>query len=43
MSKRTQHFTTAKIIWLILLNEIIAVYSEKCTKAINTKYSVTDR
>jgi hypothetical protein len=37
-SKRTQHFTIAKINWLMLFKEIIAVY----TKPIKTKCEVTD-
>jgi len=41
-SKRTLHFTITKINWLMLFKEIIAVYSEKHTKPINTKLSVTD-
>jgi hypothetical protein len=38
-SKRTPHFTITKINWLTLFKEIIAVYSEKHAKPINTKYS----
>jgi hypothetical protein len=41
-SKRTPTFTITKINWLMLLKEIIAVYSEKHAKQINTKCSVTD-
>jgi hypothetical protein len=40
-AKKTQHFTITKINWLTLFKEIIAVYSEKHTKPINTKCSVT--
>jgi hypothetical protein len=39
-SKRT-HFTITKINWLMLITEIIAVYSENCAKPINTKCRVT--
>jgi hypothetical protein len=35
-------FTIAKITWLMLFEEIIAVYSEKHTKHINTKCSIAD-
>jgi hypothetical protein len=35
-SKRTPHFTIAKINWLTLFKEIIAVYSKSDTKYINT-------
>jgi hypothetical protein len=41
-SKRTPHFTITKLNWLTLFKEIIAVYSENHTKAINTKCSITD-
>jgi hypothetical protein len=41
-SKRTPHFTIAKINRLMLFKEVIAVYSEKHTKPINTKCSITD-
>jgi hypothetical protein len=41
-SKRTPHFTITEINRLMLFKEIIAVYSEKHTKPINTKYSVAD-
>jgi hypothetical protein len=43
-SKRTPHFTIAKINWLMLFKEIIAVYSKNHTKSIslNPKYRVTD-
>jgi hypothetical protein len=41
-SKRTPHFTITKINWLMLFKEVIAVYSEKHTKPINTKRSITD-
>jgi hypothetical protein len=37
-SKRTSHFTVAKIKRLTLFKEIIAVYSENHTKPINNKY-----
>jgi hypothetical protein len=40
-SKRTPHFTITKMKLLMLFKEIIAVYSEKYTKAINTKCSIT--
>jgi hypothetical protein len=40
-SKRTPHFTITKINWLMLFKEIIAVYSEKHTRHMNIKYSVT--
>jgi hypothetical protein len=33
-SKRTRHFTITKINWLILITEIIAVYSENHTNAV---------
>jgi hypothetical protein len=35
-SKRTPHITITKINWLMLFEEIIAVYSENHTKRINT-------
>jgi hypothetical protein len=41
-SKRTPHFTITTINWLMLFKEIIAVYSEKNAKPINTKCSITD-
>jgi hypothetical protein len=41
-SKRTPHFTIAKINWLTLFKEIILISSEDYTKPKNTKYSVTD-
>jgi hypothetical protein len=41
-SKRAPHFTIAKINWLTLFKEIIAVYSENCAEPINTKCSITD-
>jgi hypothetical protein len=41
-SKRTPHFAVTKIKWLTLFKEIIDVYSEKHTKQINTKCSITD-
>jgi hypothetical protein len=34
-SKRTTHFTTTKINWLILFKEMIAIYNQT-----HTKYSV---
>jgi hypothetical protein len=34
-SKKTQHFTTTKINWLMLFGEIITVYFENHTKPIN--------
>jgi hypothetical protein len=40
-SKRTPHFSIKSIKWLILFEEIIAVYTENHTKPINTKYTVT--
>jgi len=40
-SKRTPHFTIRKINWLTLFKEIIAVYTENHTKAINTKCRLT--
>jgi hypothetical protein len=36
-AKKTPHFTDKKIKLLMLLKEIIAVYSEKYMKHINTK------
>jgi hypothetical protein len=42
-SKRTPHFTITKINWLTLFKEIIAVYSEKHTRPINTKYGVIEQ
>jgi hypothetical protein len=36
-SKRTPNLTIAKINWLMLFKEIIAVYSENHAKPINTK------
>jgi hypothetical protein len=41
-SKRTPNFTITKINWLMLLKEIIAIYSENHAKPINTKCSITD-
>jgi hypothetical protein len=41
-AKKTQHSTITKINWLILLKEIIAVYSENHMKPINTKCSISD-
>jgi hypothetical protein len=41
-SKRTPYFTIAKINWLMLFKEIIAVYSEYHAKPITTKCSITD-
>jgi hypothetical protein len=41
-SKRTPHFTIAKINWLTLFKELIAVYTEKHAREINTKYRTTD-
>jgi hypothetical protein len=41
-SKRTPRFTIAKINWLMLFKEIIAVYRENHTKPINTNCSITD-
>jgi hypothetical protein len=41
-SKRTPNFTITKIKWLMLLKEIIDVYSENHTKPISTKCSITD-
>jgi hypothetical protein len=41
-SKRTPHFTIAKINWLTLFKEIITVYSENDAKPINTKRRITD-
>jgi hypothetical protein len=41
-SKRTPHLTITKIDWLMLLKEIMAVYSESQTRPINTEYTVTD-
>jgi hypothetical protein len=35
-AKKTQHFTIAKINWLTLFEEIIAVHTENHTKHINT-------
>jgi hypothetical protein len=37
-AKKTQLFTITKINWLTLFKEIIAVYSEKHTKPINTLF-----
>jgi hypothetical protein len=42
ISKRTPHFTITKIKWLMLFKQVIAVYSEKDKKPINTKCRVTD-
>jgi hypothetical protein len=36
-SKRTQRFTATKLIWLMLFEEINAVYSDNHTKPTNTK------
>jgi hypothetical protein len=36
-SKRTPHFTIAKINWLMLFEKEIAVYTYNHTKHINTK------
>jgi hypothetical protein len=36
-AKKTPHFTNTWISWLMLFEEIIAVYSENHTKPINTK------
>jgi hypothetical protein len=41
-SKRTPNSTITKINWLILFKEIIAVYSEKHAKPINTKCTIAD-
>jgi hypothetical protein len=41
-SKRTPHFTITKINWLMLFEEIIAVYNENHAKPIHTKCSITD-
>jgi hypothetical protein len=41
-SKRTPNFTITKINLLMLFKEIIAVYSEKHAKPINTTCSITD-
>jgi hypothetical protein len=41
-SKRTPHFTIAKIKSLMLFKEIITVYSENHVKPINTKCSIAD-
>jgi hypothetical protein len=45
-SKKTQHVTITNIILLMLIREIIAVYSENYTKPINImwiKFRVTER
>jgi hypothetical protein len=39
-SKTTPHFAIAKINWLKLFKEIIAVYSQNHTKPLNKKYRV---
>jgi hypothetical protein len=39
-SKRTPHFTIAKINWLMLFKKIIAVYTENHTKPITIKHDV---
>jgi hypothetical protein len=36
-SKRTPHFTITNVNWLMLFEEIIAVYSENHAKPKNTK------
>jgi hypothetical protein len=36
-AKKTQHFSIARINWLTLFKEVIAVYSENHTRPINTK------
>jgi hypothetical protein len=36
-SKRTPHFTITKINWLTLFKEMIPVYTENYTTAMNTK------
>jgi hypothetical protein len=41
-SKRTPNFTITKIKWLMLVKEIIAVYSENHAKPINTKCCIID-
>jgi hypothetical protein len=40
-SKKTPQFTIIKNNWLMMFKEVIAVYSDKHNKFINTKYSVT--
>jgi hypothetical protein len=42
-SKRTLHFTITKINWLMLFEEIIAVYAENHTKHVDTKCSVKSK
>lgn len=36
ISEKTRHFSMIMICWLMLFNEIIAVYSDNNTKPINT-------
>jgi hypothetical protein len=38
MAKKTKHFSITKINWLMLLREIIIVYSENHMEPINTKF-----
>jgi hypothetical protein len=40
-SKRTPHFTSTKINWVMLFKEVIAVYSENHAKPINTNALLT--
>jgi hypothetical protein len=41
-SKKTQHFTIAKVSWVMLFNEIISFCTENYTELRNTKYTVAD-
>jgi hypothetical protein len=41
-AKRTPYFTITTINWLTLFKEVIVVYSENHTQAINKKRSITD-
>jgi hypothetical protein len=41
-SKRTPHFTITKINLLMLIKDIIAVYSENHKNPINTKCNITE-
>jgi hypothetical protein len=40
--EKTPHFTIKMLSLLMLLKEIIAVYSDNYKKSFNSKYSVTD-
>jgi hypothetical protein len=39
---RKETFTITEVNWLKLFKQIIAVYSENRTKAINIRYKITD-